>query len=179
MKGRSFFLKQFPSAGFLPQLEITGAITRSFNKLSISYKLAGLLAEIMVPAPADVLLRKNGLWEETCFEFFLAPANADHYWEFNLSPTGHWNVYRFASCRKGMLEEAAYAALPFSVQISADFLELSLEVELEKIVPADQSLKLGISAVIKTINGRTTFWALTHPGPQADFHQKDAFIIDL
>ncbi len=179
MKSRGFSLKPLPSADLLPHLEITGDITRSSNKLLISYVLSGPLAELMVPAPADVSLRKNGLWEETCFEFFLAPATSDHYWEFNLSTTGHWNVYRFTSCREGMQEETAFTALPFSVLLFSGSLQLSLEVELDKIVSANQALKIGISAVIKTINGRTTFWALTHPGPQADFHQRDAFIIEL
>lgn len=179
MKSRSFSLKPFPSAGLLPHLEITGDIARSSNKLSISYEISGPLAELVLPAPADVSLRKNGLWEETCFEFFLAPLTSGRYWEFNLSPSGHWNIYHFASFRQGMLEEAAYAELPFSVLIYSDFLQLSLEVELDKILQADQSLKIGISAVIKTVNGRMTFWALTHSGPQPDFHRRDAFIIDL
>ena len=179
MKSLSFSLKPFQAAGLPPQLEITGDIGRSFNKLSILYTLSGPLAELMVPAPEDDPLRKNGLWEETCFEFFLAPVNSEHYWEFNLSTSGHWNVYRFTSCREGMQEETAFTALPFSVLIYSGSLQLSLEVKLDKIVPTDQALKVGISAVIKTINGRMTFWALTHPGPQADFHRRDAFIIDL
>jgi len=179
MKGRSFSLKPFSSAGLPPYLEITGDIGRSSNKLSISYTLSGPLAELVVPAHADLRLRKNGLWEETCFEFFLGPVNSGHYWEFNLSTSGNWNVYRFTSCRQGMQEETAFTALPFSVQVHSGSLQLSLEVELDKLVPTDQDLKIGISAVIKTINGSMTFWALTHPGPEADFHRRDAFIIDL
>ena len=179
MKSQSFFLKPFQSAGLLPHMAISGNIRRSSNKLSLSYTLSGPLAEIMVPEPADVHLRKKGLWEDTCFEFFLAPVTSECYWEFNLSPAGHWNVYHFTSCRQGMREEPAYEKLPFSVMLSSDFLQLSLMVELGRIVPADQALKVGISAVIKTINAGITFWALTHPGPQPDFHQREAFLIDL
>ena len=179
MKSRSFLLKPFPSTGLLPHLEIIGDIERSSNKLLISYKLSGPLAEIIVPAPADVRVRKNGLWEETCFEFFLAPVTSEHYWEFNLSPSGHWNVYHFSAFRQGMKEETAYTSLPFSILLYSDFLQLSLEVELDKIVQTDQSLKIGISALTKTVNGRMTFWALTHPGPQPDFHRRGAFILDL
>ena len=179
MKNRSFSLKPFPSAGLPPHLEITGEIGRSSNKLSISCALSGPMAELMVPLLADNRLRKNGLWEETCFELFLAPVNSDHYWEFNLSTTGHWNVYRFSSCREGMQEETAFTALPFSVQLYSGSLQLSLEIELDKLVPRAQALNINISAVIKTKDGRTTFWALTHPGPQPDFHRRDSFIIDL
>ena len=179
MKSRGFSLKPFQSGGLPPHWEITGGIGRSPNKLSLTYALSGPLEEIVIPPLADNRLRKNGLWEETCFELFLGPVTSDHYWEFNLSTTGHWNVYRFTSCREGMQEEAAFTALPFSVLLYSGFLQLSLEVELERIVPADQALKIGISAVIKAINGRTTFWALTHPGPQPDFHHRDAFTIEL
>ena len=63
-----------------------------------------------------------------------------------------------------------------SIQTPWSFL---VEVELDKLVPSDQDLKIGISAVIKTINNGVTFWALTHPGPQADFHLRDSFIVDL
>ena len=179
MKSRSFSLKPFQSGGLLPHLEITGDVGRSSNKLSISYTLSGPLSELMIPAPADIRLRKKGLWEETCFELFLAPVNSDNYWEFNLSTSGHWNVYSFTSCREGMQEETAFTALPFRALLLPGSLRLSLEVGLEKIVPADQALKINISAVIKTINGRMTFWALAHPGAQPDFHRRDAFIIDL
>ena len=65
--------------------------------------------------PADMPARRDRLWEETCFEFFLAVKNSPRYWEFNLSPAGHWNVYRFADYRQGMQEEPAFASLPFSV----------------------------------------------------------------
>jgi hypothetical protein len=133
----------------------------------------------VIPAPADTRVRKNALWEETCFEFFLGMKNADHYWEFNLSPAGHWNVYRFKTYRQRMQEEQAFTSLPFSVRIRPDALRLSLKLDLDKIVPADQALKIGISTVIKTINSEITYWALTDPGPRADFHRRDSFIIEL
>ena len=179
MKSRSFLLKPFPSTGLLPHFKITGDVARSFNKLLISYKLSGPLAEIMVPASADVRARKNGLWEETCFEFFLGVKNSSQYWEFNLSPAGHWNVYRFAAYRQGMEEETAFAVLPFRVKRQVDALLLALEFDLSKIIPQDQALVAAVSAVIKHRNGRLTYWALTHPGPRPDFHRRDAFIIDL
>ncbi len=179
MKRQDFSLKPFLSAGLQPHLEITGDIGRSSNILSIKYALSGTFEDLMLPAPEETRLRKNRLWEETCFEFFLAPVNYEHYWEFNLSTSGHWNVYRFTSCRQGMQEEIAFTALPFSVLLHSDFLELSLDVGLERLIPTDQALKIGISAVIKTVHNRISFWALTHPGLQADFHRRDGFIIDL
>jgi hypothetical protein len=179
MNDRGFSLKPFPSAGLFPHLEITGNIGRRFNMLSLSYTLHGPLAELVIPAPADTRVRKNALWEETCFEFFLGMKNSDHYWEFNLSPAGHWNVYRFTSYRQGMQEEPAFTSLLFSVRVRPDALGLSLEIDLDKIIPAGQALEVAVSAVIKTADGKITYWALAHPGPQPDFHRRDGFILEL
>ncbi len=179
MNDRSFSLKPFPPAGPRLHLKITGSIVRRADTLAIRYALRGRLAELAIPAPADLPARKNGLWEETCFEFFLAVKNSPQYWEFNLSSAGHWNVYRFQAYRQGRQEETAFRSLPFSVQSRPDSLLLALKIDLERIVPADQALEVAIAAVIKLLDGQATYWALTHPGPQADFHRRDCFIVDL
>ena len=179
MKGRSYSLKQFPSGGLEPKIRITGKIVRHANTLSLSYMLPGPLADIIIPTPADVPSRKYGLWEETCFEFFICAEGSDDYWEFNLSPAGHWNVYRFTSYRLGMREELAFLSLPFSVGVNTGSLHLSLELGLEKIFPAGHVLKIAIGAVIKSIYGKITYWALDHPGSQPDFHRGESFIIEV
>jgi len=178
MNGQSFALVPFP-AGPRPAVKITGKIARRAETLTIHYELRGELAAVALPPPADVLARRQGLWAETCFEFFLGAKNSPQYWEFNLSPAGHWNVYQFADYRQGMAAETAFAALPFSVQRQPDFWLLTLRVDLAKIVPADQTLEVGISAVIKLPEGGATYWALSHPGPQADFHRRDSFRVEL
>lgn len=179
MKGRGYSLKQFPSGGLEPKIRITGKIVRHSNTLSLGYTLSGPLADIIIPPPADVPSRKYGLWEETCFELFVCAEGSDSYREFNLSPAGHWNVYRFTSYRLGMQEEPAFLSLPFSVQVNAGSLCLSLELDLEKIFPAGQALKVAVSAVIKSIDGKIIYWALAHPGPRPDFHRGESFLIEV
>ncbi len=181
MNLKEFSLEPFPSNGLplLNRLKITGKIGRHSDTLSISYALLGPLAEIVIPAPADIPVRKNALWEETCFEFFVASKDSGQYWEFNLSPAEHWNIYRFKSYRQDMREEPAFTSLPFCVSRQVDSLRLSLKLDLDRIIPADRILKVAVSAVIKSINNKITYWALTHPGPQADFHRRDSFIIEL
>lgn len=78
-----------------------------------------------------------------------------------------------------MQEEQAFTSLPFSAERQPDALRLSLELDLGKIILTDQTLKVAISAVIKPVNGKITYWALIHPGPQADFHRRDSFILEL
>lgn len=179
MSVRSFSLEQFRSAGLLPDLELTGEIDRCSDTLSLSYALLGPMEEISIAEPSAERARRNSLWEGTCFEFFLGAESSDQYWEFNLSPAGHWNVYRFKAYRQGMQEEQAFTSLPFSVLIRPGVLRLSLALGLDRIIRAEQTLRVGISAVIKTTYGKLTYWALAHPGPQPDFHRRDSFIVEL
>jgi hypothetical protein len=179
MKERNFSLLPFPKAGPLPDLKITGSIARRSNTLAIRYLLIDPLRELGATVRAHKPDRKDALWKKICFEFFLGEKTSDRYWEFNLSPAGHWNVYRFNAYRQGMQEEEAFASLPFCVRRHLDVLQLSLELELDAIVPEELPLKAAISAVIKHMDGRMTYWALAHPGPEADFHLRDGFIIEL
>jgi len=177
MKSQGFVLRPFPSANPLPEMKITGTVGRREGVLYVGYDFFGLMGAIAVPTPAAVPARRDGLWNETCFELFLGLEKSDRYWEFNFSPAGHWNVYSFETYRKGMREERAFASLPFSVQIHPGALNLSVELDLEKIIPRDQGLKVGISAVLRSVAGDCTYWALTHPDTQPDFHRKEGFII--
>ena len=179
MTPRSFTLKPFPGEAPRFPLEITGAIARRAHILALRYELRGDLAAVALPGSPDRPARRDGLWQETCFEFFLATRNSPQYWEFNLSPAGHWNVYAFQAYRRGMHEEPALAALPFTVLREAASLLLTLKVDVAGLIPPDQRLNIAIAAVIKSQDGALTYWALTHPGPQADFHRRDAFIIGL
>jgi hypothetical protein len=178
MKSQGFFLRPFASACPLPAVKITGTVDRRGGVLYLGYDLLGPTDAIAIPAPAAVPARRDGLWNETCFELFLGLEKSDRYWEFNLTPAGHWNVFRFETYRQGMREEQAFASLPCSVHIHPAGLNLSFKLELEKIIPRDQALKVGISAVLRSVAGDFTYWALTHPGTQPDFHRKDAFIIE-
>jgi hypothetical protein len=147
--------------------------------LAIQYSLVGNLSELAIPAPALVPCRKHNLWEDTCFEFFLAVKQSPRYWEFNLSPSGHWNVYRFAAYRQGMQEETAFTSLLLAIHRQSDSLSLSLEADLEQITQADQAIEVAISTVLQGRDGQPTYWALTHCGPQADFHRRDSFVVEL
>ena len=186
MNDQSFSLQPFftpklkqATARSVADLKITGTIARHSNTLAIRYQLLGPLEEVVIPRLSDKPVRKHELWEETCFEFFLGVRNAGRYWEFNLSPAGHWNIYRFDAYRQGMQEEMAFTSLPLRIQNQLNFLSLTLELNLDKILQADQVLQVGISTVLKHRNDNVTYWALTHDAPQADFHQRGSFIIEF
>ena len=179
MNAQHFSLQPFPTTSPQADLEIVGTIARHANKLAIRYSLLGNLAGVALTSPSDTPTRKQELWQETCFEFFLGIQNSPRYWEFNLSSAGHWNVYRFTDYRQGMQEELAFSSLPFIVQSESDALSLPLDLDLDAIVSAEQSLDVAITTVIKHSGGELTYWALTHSGSEADFHRRDSFIIEL
>lgn len=134
---------------------------------------------VAIPPAAEPPRRKDRLWEETCLELFLGTTDSADYWEINLSPAGHWIVYRFTRYREGMLEEPAFTSFPFTVQRDSESLLLTAEFGIGKIVPAGRDLAAGVAAVIKTIDGEKSHWALLHPASQPDFHRREGFALTI
>jgi hypothetical protein len=159
-----------------PSVQITGNIERRHNQLNIEYTLAGR-SQIMLPETSNTPTRQFNLWQHTCCEFFLGLQDSTQYWEFNLSPAGHWNIYRFLDYRQDLLEEIAFDSLPFQVLQGNDTLQLKLQVNLNKIITPEQSLEIGITTVIEDQESQISYWALTHSTIEADFHHRDAFAI--
>lgn len=58
---------------------------------------------------------------------------------------------------------------------------------LEACIPASalrlkrtgQALDLGLTAVIETRDHRLTYWALRHPTPKPDFHNRQGFALQV
>ncbi len=174
-----FLLKPFPGEGRGPGPAIAGSIARHANLLSVVYEIRGDLSEISVPEPADAPGRRDRLWEGTCLELFLGPDGSAAYWEFNLSPAGHWNVYRFESYREGMREEPVFSSLPFGVRTEPRMFRLSLDVDIGRLVPAGKGADVAVCAVVRTKAGESSHWALSHPGLRPDFHRRDGFRLRL
>ncbi len=179
MTGQSFSLIPFPAQS-IPELKITGNISRQSNLLAVHYSLSGNIENILLPVPTARPDRKDELWKATCFEFFLAIKNQPQYWEFNMSPSGDWNVYRMDAYRRiGFRGETSLQRLPFEVRNEEGVLTLSAAADLSPLFQQAQSLEMGITAVIQTKDGNETYWALVHPAPYADFHLRESFILVL
>src|SRR5215510_12215673 len=99
-----------------PNLTISGTVERRNNQFSVHYTLTGNLEEIFLPSSATNPSRNDELWRTTCFEFFIAVKDSPHYWEFNMSPAGDWNVYMMDAYRQvNMREETRIQSLQFNV----------------------------------------------------------------
>jgi hypothetical protein len=181
----SFTLKPFPSANSLPAMlvpsgfdnEINGTIDRQDGMLSIEYRLSGDLTALEIAPLATVPTRKDQLWETTCFEFFLGIPGGRNYWEFNLSPSGDWNIFHLDDYRQGLREELVFTSLPLKIDRQPNLLSLGLELDLSKIIAVERSIEISIATVIKPRHGEISYWALTHCGAVADFHLRNSFMI--
>jgi hypothetical protein len=179
MRPRRFLLKPFPGEGNPAGLTIGGSIGRRADTLSILYEVRGNLSKVSIPTAAEAPRRKDRLWEATCFELFLGKEDSEEYWELNLSPSGHWNVYRFTRYREGMREETAIPSLPFDVRRDSEALALTAEFGIGRIVPAGRALAAAVAAVIETTDGGKSHWAPAHPSSQPDFHRRDGIALIL
>jgi hypothetical protein len=172
---QSFSLSPFPDDRNFPNIEICGTVSRQDNIFKIDYQLKGNLETIFISPSSHNPARRNELWQTTCLEFFLGIVEKECYWEFNLSPSGDWNIYRFDSYRRGMREEITFDRLPFTTQIQPNLYQLQLSVDLNKIIAPDILLDMAITAVIETKEGKISYWALSHRSSEADFHQRKSF----
>jgi hypothetical protein len=144
----------------------------------LRYMLRGPIALLAIPetassGPAD------GLWRHTCFEAFVGTAQGSAYREFNFSPSGQWAAYSFSAERLRNEKEDAndlQMAPLLNVPPSGDR-ALVLEAWLPaRALPAEVrggNLTIGLSAVIETRDGHLSYWAITHPRDQPDFHHAE------
>lgn len=140
------------------------------------YAVDGNIDQIVIPEPRSPA-RRDGLWKQTCFELFIG--QDDGYSEFNFSPSSQWAAYRFESYRAGM---TPLAMSPPIIKTSAQAAQYSLhaEVSIDGIAALDlRPVKIGISAVFKSIYGETEFWALAHPDGAPDFHDAGCFKLQI
>ena len=164
----------------IPEIKITGNITRRQNILTVRYLMSGKIEDILFPEVSSQPSRTDELWLATCFEFFLAIPDQSQYWEFNLSPSRDWNIYHMDDYRRvGFREEMSIDRLELDVHRDADCFSINGSVDIPPIIRPGVPIQAGIAAIIQTKARRESFWALSHPQPQADFHLRESFILAL
>jgi len=128
----------------------------------------GALADV---SPAEAV-RTDGLWQTTCFELFVKPAEGEGYFEFNFAASGAWAAYSLDGYRSGMVALALDAP---TVERLADGVRVSVDLGG---LPGGKWL-VGLSAVIEEADGTKSYWALAHAEGQPDFHDPACFAIEL
>jgi hypothetical protein len=134
---------------------------------------------LVVASPAARPRRCDGLWQATCLEAFVGDAAAEAYWEYNLSPSGDWNVYRLDGHRAGLRQEPYYSSLPFAISHHDHALSLELRCPLPPPLQHTAALELGLTAVLQEPSSRLSYWALNHPAEEPDFHDRRGWTLRL
>jgi hypothetical protein len=174
-----FVLLPFAAQGGAERFRLRGTVQRRGAVLHLRYALEGPLDQLLLLEPAPEPRRLDGLWEHTCLEAFLAPAgDPEAYWELNVSPSGDWNLYRLQGYRLGLEPEPAAAAPSLDYHPSAGGGVFEVRCPLPALL-AEAPLQLGVTAVLEHRSGALSYWALHHPGPEADFHRRDSFLLPL
>ena len=147
------------------------------------YRLWGDMARLLVPEP-QAPARTDLLWEHTCFEAFVGVRGSAAYREFNFSPSGQWAAYAFCDYRKRSEDLPKIAPPRISTRLFAGHLELEATVAAEALPPkpGDAPWQIGLAAVVEaadTVDGKHSYWALRHPSPRPDFHDRGGFALEL
>lgn len=147
--------------------------------LLLRYVVPGSVADLLLPA-LTVPRRADGLWQHSCFEAFVRSPSGSGYWEFNVAPSTQWAAYSFTGRRVGMRVLDELEAPRTERQWVDDRFELRTSLDLRRLaeLPHDAPWQVGLSAVIEEASGRKSYWALTHPPGQPDFHHPDCFALE-
>lgn len=156
-----------------PVRAVTVRLQRSAGHLSLTYAIEADLASLRVPGlrPPRIAAR---LWEHTCCEIFIARREHAAYHEFNLSPSGEWAVHAFGRYREGAMLADESLDPRIVVRRRAGILELDAVIKV-KAGP----LSIGLAAVIEAADGALSYWALRHAPGAPDFHDREAFALEL
>ncbi|MFV0680207.1 DOMON-like domain-containing protein [Ottowia sp.] len=155
----------------------------------LRYALTGDVAQLLVPTASPRPAPADGLWQRTCFELFVGHAQRPAYREFNFSPSGDWAMYDF-SAKRVRDGHARPDDLPAPrITCTRTPTTLTLDVRLQApwiaISPTTPDTLIGLSAVIehhsslpkRALSHTVSYWALTHPAAQPDFHQHNAWTV--
>jgi hypothetical protein len=148
--------------------------------LVFQYSLEADMSRVRVP-PSGVGGRADALWKHTCFEAFVAPADAPGYHEFNFSPSLDWAIYRFSAYRDGMSPAEIGRTPEISVRRGDDGLELQSVVRLGDLADLGDArrLRIALAAVIEEESGKLSYWGLRHPPGRPDFHHPNGFALEV
>lgn len=157
------------------------------DHLMISYILDGSLENIsMIDQPVLPLQRKQELWTNTCFEWFVRSESIQKYWEFNASPKGEWNFYELESYRKNLTESKLienpkiFQSSPYMGFGTGKFICL-MEHSLKELYLQNPSLmensQFAVTSVIRWKSGEISYYSMNHRMDKPDFHSKDGFIL--
>ena len=179
MELREFALVPFAAPPAPASSAAGGSLARSGSRLALEMVITGVDADAAVATVTGAPRRRDHLWKRTCAELFIAAAGAPGYHELNLAPSGDWNLYRFDGYRAAGRPEDRVTSLSARIAVEDGRLRMAVELDLVPLGLNGVALEAGISAVLESTGGAVSHWALVHPAPVPDFHDRRAFTLRL
>ena len=176
-------LHPFQQDARLQGIVLEGHLRWVGDQLLLRFRLQAPQEDLVCPSQTATAQRLDGLWQSTCLEAFFAIPGEAHYWEFNLSPSGDWNIYRLEEYRRGLRQEQGMgiSAISLEKEVLGNAVQLKAEVALDlgETLRAEKTLEGSLTAVIEQQGFGCSFWALQHCGEEADFHRRESFTLGL
>jgi hypothetical protein len=147
------------------------------GELWLRYHVDGVLEALALPLPAAPRRQKD-LWKTTCFEVFVRVSEHADYAEFNFSSSSQWAAFHFDDYRSTPCD----LKVDQPPDIGLDASETHFALESHMMLPVawrDETLEIGLSAVVEESDGTKSYWALRHPPGPPDFHHPDCFALTL
>ena len=153
--------------------QVNADISLIQNTLYLKYIISGNISKIKL-APTK---QSNDLWKNTCFELFLSNKNISEYLEFNWSPNGQCNTYKFNDYREKANQDI-YERSDFIVKKENNNIIFESKILLNKYNPYIyldiNNLLMGMSVIIET--NTLDYWSNQHLHNRPDFHNKNSYL---
>ena len=147
--------------------------------LAFRFELEGDLQRLRLP-DAGTGSRRDGLWEHTCCEAFVACGTAG-YVEFNFAPDGDWAAYRFSAYRERGHPDPAMPPPAIAARREPGRFVLEAKVNIAGIEELEVAAGtcLGLAVVVEENGAARSYWALGHESDRPDFHAPGTFLHTL
>ncbi|WP_127715941.1 hypothetical protein [Halobacteriovorax sp. HLS] len=126
----------------------------------------------------NVAKRVIGLWEKTCFEFFILNTKSKDYYEFNFSPSSDWNCFYFSKKGDPLNEYTQIESIETEALKTNESYQLTVKLHADSFhneFLKPEFMKIALTSVLKS-NEELSYWAISHQDLRPNFHHFDSFV---
>ena len=161
------------------QFDVSGSLQLYKTHIDISFQVTGNIESLQIPAKSLTPSRKDNLWENTCFEVFIAKPERADYWEYNISPSQNWAVFHFTEYRLSKNDELSIGNIDVTTHFTPpNQYTIQSQLPLVEALYA-KNLQVGISTILQDREKTIYYYALAHQRQNPDFHVRDSFTLLL
>lgn len=176
---KSFNLKPFESSNPRAQgVLISTKVSLLDTKLLISFHLTDPDQKVILQDIKSNPSRVIGLWNQTCFEFFLKCQSTGQYIEFNISPSHDWNIFHFSKLGDELNELSEIQSLIIQSEYKDSSFTILFKADLRNLPNSFNQISdlyISTTAVIN-IEDTLSYWAIKHTDDRPNFHHPESYI---